>query len=116
MYNFIAPYVRMYQCSCVIHILLLLARFDYVNEQRILIIIASQNTYNKTTGIRSILLSITGLFLGIMLKSIIQRNPSYPDPAYPGTSVIRTANLTPKIKMVSIKGKRRRSILMLEMN
>ena len=28
----------------------------------------------------------------------IQWNPSYPDPAYPGTSVIRTTNLTPKIK------------------
>ena len=29
----------------------------------------------------------------------IQWNPSYLDPTYPGTSVIRTANLMPKIKI-----------------
>ena len=33
----------------------------------------------------------------------VQWNPSYPDPAYPGTSVIRTTNLTPKIK-INING------------
>ena len=34
---------------------------------------------------------------------LIQWNPSYPDPTYPGTSVIQTTNLMPKI-IINING------------
>ena len=38
-----------------------------------------------------------------LLAIYIQWNPSYPESAYPGTSAIRSTNLTPKIK-INING------------